>query len=369
MAHAGSTGAGYEVEFRVCWPDGTTHWLSSRDRMERDANHQPVRLHGIGTDIGDRKSLEAQFRQAQKMEAVGQLAGGVAHDFNNLLTVILGFSDFVLDSFGSEDPRRADMEEIVKAGQRAAALTQQLLAFSRKQVLQPTVLDLNASSTDMRHMLAPPDRRRHRSRAGAGADLAPVRADPGQLEQVIMNLVVNARDAMPDGGRLTMETANVELDAAVSRGACGRCAGRVRDAGGQRHRHRHGRRDAGARSFEPFFTTKEIGKGTGLGLATVYGIVKQSGGHIWVYSEPGQGTTFKVYLPRAAGAPVTERRLPRAATAVASTETVLVVEDEAAVRLLTCRILQQAGYRVLMRPMPCTRRGIRHSTTTASSCW
>jgi PAS domain S-box-containing protein len=350
MAHAAATGIGYEVEFRVRWPDGTTHWLASRDRMERDGNNQPVRLHGIGTDISDRKSLEAQFRQAQKMEAVGQLAGGVAHDFNNLLTAILGYSTFVIDTFEPEDPRRADMEEIVKAGQRAAALTNQLLAFSRKQVLQPTTLGLNVLVSGMRHMLGRLIGEHVDLVTVLAPDLAPVRADPGHLEQVLMNLVVNARDAMPAGGRLTVETANVELDqsfmgdAAIHPGSYVMLA--VSDTGiGMSEETKR-------RLFEPFFTTKEIGKGTGLGLATVYGIVKQSGGFVWVYSEAGKGATFKVYLPRAVGAAVTEQRVLTAQAAAVPTETVLVVEDEAAVRVLTCRILQQAGYRVFHAPNP-----------------
>jgi PAS domain S-box-containing protein len=350
IARAAATGIGYDVEFRVRWPDGTTHWLASRDRMERDANDQPVRLHGIETDISDRKSLEAQFRQAQKMEAVGQLAGGVAHDFNNLLTAILGYSNFVIDGFEPDDPRRSDMDEIVKAGQRAAALTKQLLAFSRKQVLQPTTLDLNALVTGMRHMLGRLIGEHVDLVPVLAPDLAPVRADPGHLEQVLMNLVVNARDAMPAGGRLTVETANVELDhsflgdAPIHPGSYVMLA--VSDTGiGMTE-------DTKRRLFEPFFTTKEIGKGTGLGLATVYGIVKQSGGYVWVYSEPGKGATFKVFLPRAVGAAVTEQRVLSAKTTPVPTETVLVVEDEAAVRLLTCRILQRAGYRVFDAPNP-----------------
>jgi len=312
--------------------------------MVRDSDGTPMRLLGIGTDISDRKSLEAQFRQAQKMEAVGLLAGGVAHDFNNLLTAILGYSTFVIDTFGPQDRRRADMEEVLKAGQRAAVLTRQLLAFSRKQVLQPTSVDLNALVMGIRQMLA--------RLIGETVDLVPilapdlgtVRADPGQLEQVLMNLVLNARDAMPSGGRLAVETANVELDQSfmldvtIHPGSYVLLA--VSDNGiGMNEATRQ-------RLFEPFFTTKEHGKGTGLGLATVYGIVKQTGGYIWVYSEPGKGATFKIYLPRVSGdgkvpdSVVVEEEMP------AGTETVLVVEDEEAVRLLTRRILERAGYRV-----------------------
>jgi len=337
-------GTDYEVEFRALWPDGSARWNAGQARMVRDSDGTPMRLLGIGTDISERKSLEAQFRQAQKMEAVGLLAGGVAHDFNNLLTAILGYSTFVIDTFGPQDRRRADMEEVLKAGQRAAVLTRQLLAFSRKQVLQPTSVDLNALVMGIRQMLA--------RLIGETVDLVPilapdlgtVRADPGQLEQVLMNLVLNARDAMPSGGRLAVETANVELDQSfmldvtIHPGSYVLLA--VSDNGiGMNEATKQ-------RLFEPFFTTKEHGKGTGLGLATVYGIVKQTGGYIWVYSEPGKGATFKIYLPRVSGdgkvpdAVVVEEEMP------AGTETVLLVEDEQAVRLLTRRILERAGYRV-----------------------
>src|SRR6185503_1896608 len=257
-------GTDYEVEFRALWPDGSARWNAGQARMVRDSDGTPMRLLGIGTDISERKSLEAQFRQAQKMEAVGLLAGGVAHDFNNLLTAILGYSTFVIDTFGPQDRRRADMEEVLKAGQRAAVLTRQLLAFSRKQVLQPTAVDLNALVSGIRQMLG--------RLIGEHVDLVPilapdlgtVRADPGQLEQVLMNLVLNARDAMPSGGRLAVETANVELDASfmqdvtIHPGSYVLLA--VSDNGiGMNEATKQ-------RLFEPFFTTKEHGKGTGLGL-------------------------------------------------------------------------------------------------------
>jgi two-component system, cell cycle sensor histidine kinase and response regulator CckA len=337
-------GTDYEVEFRALWPDGSTRWNAGQARMVRHSDGTPLRLLGIGTDISERKSLEAQFRQAQKMEAVGLLAGGVAHDFNNLLTAILGYSTFVIDSFGPQDRRRADMEEVLKAGQRAAVLTRQLLAFSRKQVLQPTSVDLNTLVLGIRQMLG--------RLIGEHVDLVPilapdlgtVRADPGQLEQVLMNLVLNARDAMPSGGRLAVETANVELDQSfmqdvtIHPGSYVLLA--VSDNGvGMNEATKQ-------RLFEPFFTTKEQGKGTGLGLATVYGIVKQTGGYIWVYSEPGKGATFKIYLPRATGDPKVAHNVAVDEELPAGTETVLVVEDEEAVRLLTRRILERAGYRV-----------------------
>ncbi len=350
VARAARENTDYEVEFRVVWPDGTMRWQAGRGRMIRDASGQPVRLLGVGTDISDRKSLEAQFRQAQKMEAVGQLAGGVAHDFNNLLTAILGYSTFVIDTFGPHDRRRSDMEEVIKAGQRAATLTRQLLAFSRKQVLRPTDVDLNGLVTGMRQMLA--------RLIGEHVDLVPilapdlgaVRADQGQLEQVLMNLVVNGRDAMTSGGRLTVETANVELDESfmqdvvIHPGPYVMLA--VSDNGmGMSEATRQ-------RLFEPFFTTKDPGKGTGLGLATVYGIVKQSGGYVWVFSELGKGATFKVYLPRVDVAGRVEIASSVAEPSAVGTETVLVVEDQDAVRLLTCRILERAGYRVFEAPNP-----------------
>ena len=292
-------------------------------------------------------SLKEQLQVAQKMEAVGRLAGGVAHDFNNLLAVILSYADFAGQSLREGDPLRGDIEEIRKAGQRAASLTRQLLAFSRKQVLDPKVLELNRVAADLEKML--------RRLIGEDIDLlqvlAPdlglVKADSGQIEQVIMNLVVNARDAMPSGGKLTIETANVELDEEYAARHVGVKPGSyvllaVSDTGCGM--------DAATRQrlFEPFFTTKEKGKGTGLGLSTVYGIVKQSGGNVCVYSEPGKGTTFKTYLPR-----VLEEQAPMVTTRTqerpaVGTETILVVEDEEAVRNLTARILRAAGFKVLV---------------------
>jgi len=341
----------FETEFRVLWSDGSTHWIAGRARLLHDADDRPLGFHGVCTDISDRKSLEAQFRQAQKMEAVGQLAGGVAHDFNNLLTAILGYSNFVIDTFELQDRRRADMEEVINAAHRAAALTKQLLAFSRKQVLQPTVVNLNVLVTGMQQMLS--------RLIGEHVDLVPilapnlgaVRADRAQLEQVLMNLVVNARDAMPLGGRLAVETANVDLDESlvvehevVHPGSYVMLAVTDRGMGIDEATKR--------RLFEPFFTTKEPGKGTGLGLATVYGIVKQSGGYICVYSEPGNGATFKVYLPRASGHDEVDRRSADDDGVPAGTETVLVVEDDEAVRSLTREILERAGYRVFDAPNP-----------------
>jgi two-component system, cell cycle sensor histidine kinase and response regulator CckA len=350
VAQAARENIDYEVEFRVVWPDGTTHWQAGHGRMIRDASDRPVRLLGVGTDISDRKSLEAQFRQVQKMEAVGQLAGGVAHDFNNLLTAILGYSTFVIDTFDPKDRRRADMDEVIKAGQRAATLTKQLLAFSRKQVLQPTDVDLNALVTGMRQMLSRLIGEHVDLVPILAADLGVVRADSGQLEQVLMNLVVNARDAMTSGGRLTVETANVELDESFMQDVVihpGRYVMlAVSDNG-------IGMSDATKqRLFEPFFTTKEPGKGTGLGLATIYGIVKQSGGYVFVFSELGKGAAFKVYLPRADGAHQLEIASDGGEATASGTETVIVVEDQDAVRFLTCRMLEKVGYRVFDAPNP-----------------
>jgi len=299
-------------------------------------------------DITDRRRLEEQLRQAQKMEAVGQLAGGVAHDFNNLLTAILGYCNLMLDELPREDPLRGDLEEIHSAGERAAALTRQLLAFSRRQMLQPQMVDMNTIVQQLEKLL----RRLISEDVELTTVLAPslmkVRVDPAAIEQILVNLAVNARDAMPLGGRLTIETANVELDPAYTMAHVAVRAGRyamlaVSDTGeGMDESTR-------ARVFEPFFTTKEQGKGTGLGLATVYGMVKQSGGYIWVYSEPEHGTTFKVYLPHADQriAPQTEQGGRRRTDEAHGWETVLLVEDEDAVRALAREVLRRHGYVVL----------------------
>jgi two-component system cell cycle sensor histidine kinase/response regulator CckA len=293
----------------------------------------------------ERARLEAQFRQAQKMEAVGRLAGGVAHDFNNLLTVILGYADEAAARLAEKSPARADLLEIRRAGESAAALTRQLLAFSRQQVRSPVLLDLNAVLAPLEGMVARLLGEDIELRLRLAPSLGRVEADVNQIEQVVMNLAVNARDAMPGGGRLTLETADVELDEAYAEQHVGVAPGpyvmlAISDDGCGM--------DAATRErlFEPFFTTKEAGKGTGLGLATVYGIVKQSGGHIWIYSEPGQGTTFRVYLPRIEGELAAPRLEPPAPSAGGG-ETVLVVEDQESLRQLLTRLLTIAGYRVL----------------------
>lgn len=342
-------GTDCELEFRVVWPDGSVHWQAGRARVVAGADGKPARLIGSGMDVSARKLLEAQYRQAQKMEAVGLLAGGVAHDFNNLLTVILGYSNFVVDSFAPEDDRNADMEEVLRAGKRAAELVGQLLAFSRKQVLRPTAVDLNGLVTGMGQMLGRLIGEDIELVTILAPNLGVVLADTSQLEQILMNLVINARDAMPSGGRLAVETANVELDQSFMRdvvihpGSYVMLA--VSDTG-------TGMDEATKqRLFEPFFTTKEIGKGTGLGLATVYGIVKQSGGYVWVFSELGKGAAFNVYLPRADAQDGVERSVVREKQN-GGTETVLIVEDDDAIRSLSRRILEVAGYTVFDAPNP-----------------
>ena len=300
----------------------------------------------IAEDVTERRALEEQLRQSQKMEAVGRLAGGVAHDFNNLLTVIRGYSELMLDEFTSADPLRNEVEEIRKAADRAAGLTRQLLAFSRQQVMAPKVLDLNIVVSNMERLLKRLLGEDIHLGSVLAQDLGRVKADPGQLEQVIMNLAVNARDAMPKGGKLTVETANAELDQSYTHEHMGAKAGSyvmlaVSDTGSGMTA------EVKQRIFEPFFTTKELGKGTGLGLSTVYGIVKQSEGYIWVYSEPGRGTSFKVYLPRVDAPADAHLEHSPSRTVHKGTETVLLVEDEDGVRALVRQVLAKHGYSVL----------------------
>ena len=324
---------------------GEERMISWHNTVLRDAQGRPTGTLSIGEDITEHQRLEEQFRQAQKMEAVGRLAGGVAHDFNNMLTVITSYSTLLLDDMDPTDARREDLEEIRKAAAGAAGLTRQLLAFSRQQVLELRVLDLNEIVGGAGKMLQRLIGEDIALVTVLAPDLGSVKADPGQIEQVIMNLAVNARDAMPDGGKLTIETSNVELGEAytlehrpVSPGAYVLLS--VSDAG-------TGMDEATkAHLFEPFFTTKEKGRGTGLGLATVYGIVKQSGGFVWVYSEPGHGTTLKIYLPRVNEAPPD---LPhgRSPEALHGTETILLAEDSAGVRAVAREVLQRNGYAVI----------------------
>jgi PAS domain S-box-containing protein len=339
----------FDVEQRIIRPDGDVRCLVTRSQTifegERDAR-RPVRTVGAVLDVTEWKRLEEQFRQAQKMEAVGQLAGGVAHDFNNLLTVINGTSELALRRLRHDDPSRELIAEVLKAGERAATLIRQLLAFSRKQVLQPRVLDVNVLLGELSKLLL----RLIGEDIGLRLDAAPalglVKVDPGQFEQAMINLVVNARDAMPRGGRLTIETRNVELDEGHVRRHPDARPGRhvvvaVTDTG-------HGM-DAATQEhiFEPFFTTKGPGRGTGLGLAMVYGFVKQSGGHIEVVSEVGFGATFEVYLPCTAEADRSGSSREDVVTIPKRTETILLVEDQDAVRSYARHVLLAGGYTVL----------------------
>jgi PAS domain S-box-containing protein len=305
-----------------------------------------MRAWGTQRDITERKLLEDQFRQARKMETAGRLAGGIAHDFNNLLTAILGMSDLLLSDLSPGDRHRDDVEEIKRAATRAAALTRQLLAFSRRQVLQPKILDLNQVVRSTENMLRRVLGEDLSLTTRLAADLGMVKADPGQLDQVILNLAVNARDAMPRGGTLEIATRNVLIEQPRPGAESIMPAGRyvvlaVADTGTgmtpdtQRH------------LFEPFFTTKEPGKGTGLGLATVYGIVKQSGGFVFGESELGRGSTFRLYLPEAAGTPEAPEAAPPPMPEGRGAGTILLVEDEDAVRRLTKRVLEGSGYKVL----------------------
>jgi signal transduction histidine kinase/ActR/RegA family two-component response regulator len=327
--------------------NGTWRLLESTASTITDASGKVGKLVIVNRDITDRKRLEEQYRQAQKMEAVGRLSGGIAHDFNNLLGVMVGFAE-ILQASVADSPLLADsVEEILKAGKRAGSLTRQLLAFSRQQVLEPKILELNSTIAEIEKML--------RRIIGEDVQLETIldpaagriKADEGQIEQVLLNLAVNARDAMPSGGKLTIETRNAHLD----------------DEFARRHSYpiKNGDyilftvTDTGvgmnaevlAHMFEPFFTTKEKGKGTGLGLATVYGIVKQSGGYIDVASEIGSGTTFKIFLPRVDEEPISESTQKASPTVATSKQTILVVEDEESLLKSTCSLLRAVGYEVL----------------------
>jgi PAS domain S-box-containing protein len=347
IAKAKERGGDFSLLNRTIRPDGTVRWLSGTGRVLLGEHGQPVRGVGISQDVTDRRALEEQYLQAQRMEAIGRLAGGVAHDFNTLLTVILGFCELLLSDLDAADPRHADIEEIQKAGLRGSNLTRQLLAFSRKQVIEPALLDLNAVLAEMRGMLSRLIGERVNVVVRADPALSLVHADRGQMEQVIMNLAVNAKDAMPDGGTLTIDTADVELDeqhaaTPVVPKPGSYVALTVSDTGtGMTPEVR-------ARIFEPFFTTKDVGKGTGLGLATIHGIVARNAGSVSVQSELGHGSSFTVYLPKCAAV----ERAPSGAGPVtharAGGEMVLVVDDAEELRELTARLLEMQGYRVLL---------------------
>jgi PAS domain S-box-containing protein len=332
-------------EYRILRPDGAVRILEVTAEPVLDASGRPVRLIGSVQDVTERRFLEHQLREAQKLEAIGRLAGGVAHDFNNLLTVILGFSETQLVELSADDPNRVAAEHIRQAAQRAAALTQQLLAFGRRQVFQLKVFDLNAVVVEMRDILQRLIGERFQVVTSPGARQSFVRADRGQIEQVIMNLALNARDAMPGGGRLSMATRDVEPAGAAPGGPADSSSRpwvllTVSDTGTGMSA------DVQTHIFEPFFTTKEVGQGTGLGLATVYGIVTQSGGRIEVTSAPGQGSTFGIHLP-CAGAVADVEEVVATVSDARGEETVLLVEDEAVVRGFVAEVLRHRGYRVL----------------------
>jgi len=336
-----------ETEKTAVLKDGTHHYVSTEFPLI-DSTGRLHAICGMSTDVTGYKSLVDQLRHSQKMEAIGTLAAGVAHDFNNMLTAILGYSQLLLNGFDKNDLRRRQIEEIEKAGRRAAALTNQLLAFCRKQILQPRLLDLNRVVENLTGMLQRLIGEDVELVAVLDPQLAMVKADPNSIEQVIMNLAINARDAMPQGGKLTVETANIVLDSEYAGAHMGVSVGdyvmlAVSDTGFGMDK------ETQARIFDPFFTTKEQGKGTGLGLSTVYGIVKQSGGHIWVYSEHGHGSTFKIYVPRADDTTeIAEGEVVRSSARKSDGgATILLVEDEKLVRKLARTILEMYGYSVL----------------------
>jgi two-component system cell cycle sensor histidine kinase/response regulator CckA len=344
LGQSAQGGTDLDIEFRVVRPDGAVRWLRAHGQVFYDAAGDPVAMTGACVDVTQRREVEEQLRQAQRMETVGRLAGGVAHEVNNMMTVILGFSDLILPTLDPVDDRYADVLQIRKAAARASTVTGQLLAFSRRQMLQPQALGLNGVLEQLRPMLL----RLLGDDKQLGLSLAPdlwrVYADRGQIEQVVINLALNARDAMAPGGRLAIETANVELDDVYA----------LRHPGVLVRRGRYARivvsdtgvgipRELQDRIFEPFFTTKPVGQGTGLGLSMVYGLVKQSGGFIWVYSEPEHGTTFKLYFP-VTDSPADADQPPDAPPASSGKEVVLVVEDDELVRPVTARLLEVQGY-------------------------
>ena len=341
-----TTDKSYVREYRIRKKDGGIAWIQARGQIFCDAAGQADYVSGVFFDITERKALEAQLLQAQKMEAVARLAGGVAHDFNNLLMAIMGYSELIRTSLVIDDPLYKYSEDILKATERAASLTQQLLVFSRRQVTQPQVLNLNRVVADLEKMLRRLIGEHIEMDIVAGPDLGAVKADPGQINQIIMNLAVNARDAMPTGGRLTLATDNIDFAANhecrfenVPPGRYVRLTVTDTGSGMDAETLNH--------IFEPFFTTKEVGKGTGLGLPMVYGIVHQNGGCIDVESQPGQGATFSIFLPRLEAAVEAPGARVSLAAQLEGSETILVVEDEDALRTLLCRFFRLYGYDVL----------------------
>ncbi|HMB79737.1 MAG TPA: PAS domain-containing protein [Vicinamibacterales bacterium] len=337
----------YDIEHRVVRPDGTERWVHERAAILRDPQGRALRMVGTVQDITERRQLEDQLRQSQKMEAIGRLAGGIAHDLNNALTAIAGYAELALGEVGSDHAARADVEEIRRAAERAGSVTRQLLAFSRKQLLEPRVFDLNETIAAIARLLARllgADVEVQTRLAGA---MLPVLGDPGQVEQAVINLAVNARDAMPRGGKLVLSTALETVDEPFTRSHLPMTPGqyvvlRVSDTG-------HGMpRETMGRIFEPFFTTKDVGKGTGLGLSMVYGTLKQIGGFIFVDSEINRGTTFRLYFPPAAAPVPAARDAPGRSSERHGHETLLIVEDEPSVRNLVASALRHDGYRLLL---------------------
>jgi hypothetical protein len=345
-AFEAASGKPFELEFRLKCKDG--RWIWVRNRVIGGHEKDGVRFwHGLLSDVTERKQLEQQLIMSQKIEAVGRLAGGIAHDFNNLLTMINGYSQLLLERLEPDAPFTPFVQEIKDAGDRAASLTRQLLAFSRRQIMTFEVLDLNSVVSGLEKMLKRLIGEDILLRTVLDPALGHIKADPGQIEQIVMNLAVNARDAMPLGGELTLETANVQLDEAFVRTHMGATAGpsvmlALSDTGAGMTA------ETKARIFEPFFTTKEPGKGTGLGLATVYGIVKQMEGSIWVSSELGLGAVFKIYFPRVDEVPAAETKVAAQFNPVSRSEIVLLVEDEVGVRGFVCSALESSGYKVLV---------------------
>jgi two-component system cell cycle sensor histidine kinase/response regulator CckA len=345
VGRAIETGESWHEDLELARPGGG--WVISNGIAERDAGGVVVRIHGTMQDVTEQRRLEAQVRQSQRLEAVGQLAGGIAHDFNNILTAIRGFAELASADLEPGSRISGDLDHVISAADRAAELVSQLLAFSRRQVLQPRVMD----PTEVIDGIVPLLRRLLGEdidlTTGADPSLGRITVDPGQLGQVLVNLAVNARDAMPVGGKLVIEAMNVELDSAYAAGHPDAIPGShvviaVSDTG-------HGMdAETQSRAFEPFFTTKGPDRGTGMGLATVYGIVKQSGGSIYLYSEPGRGTTFKLYFPRTDQAVSGPARIsPDMPAHHSGTETILLVEDDDDVRGYARRVLKTAGFRVL----------------------
>jgi PAS domain S-box-containing protein len=348
-SEARESGSGRNVDYRFRHKDGRWLILESTASVAKNSKGEVEKLIIVNRDITERKRLESQLSRAQQLEAIGRLSGGIAHDFNNLLGVIIGYSEALQQRMSLDDPNREPIDEIRNAGERAAALTQQLLAFSRKQVLEPKILDLNAIVVEVEKMLRRLIGEDIRLTLALALHLGSVKADRSQIEQVLLNLAVNARDAMPSGGELILETANVTLDERAARSRPYLVPGRyvllkVADTGCGM--------DAALQSriFEPFFTTKEKGKGTGLGLATVYGVIKQSDGYILVESEVGKGTAFEIYLPLVEGQVGARLRSESSAAVCGDQRTILLVEDEESLRKLTTKTLIDVGYTVHEAP-------------------